>query len=269
MKGKLKTVSLIPVIVLSFFFSGLGVNAQDVPGDSGCTECTYGYSDEHHIDYDAIEQYTFYADHARDYYDEQVAKNPFSEGTDIQHVLRRASVTKQGWAGSNITRYYQDDYNDLLCPKARPLGPTIKSAGCVITSFSMIVSKYGIVSDPLNTRTVINRDSPGTENSCSFPWFDVVKIPFFSSLKAQEITRTNWASANTVIEGAILQNRPVIVYMTHPSKSPHAVVVYGYEYYSDGGVFHYLFNPSKGAAGTLEDYKKAGYSINRIMVYYK
>ena len=33
----------------------------------------------------------------------------------------------------------------------------------------MIVSKYGIISDPPETRTVINRDAPGTDSACEFP----------------------------------------------------------------------------------------------------
>ena len=36
MKGKLKTIRLISVIVLSLLFSGVGVHAQDIPDDSGC-----------------------------------------------------------------------------------------------------------------------------------------------------------------------------------------------------------------------------------------
>ena len=276
MKVKFKVLGLI--CSLTLFTSTMAVHAKDLPADpndpnGGCDCCTMDIDEsERQVDYQAIAEYIYLAEHAELFNAQQALKNPFR---DALHMMRRGSVIKQGWAGNNVTRYYQNDYpNDLLCPISQPQGPTIKDGGCVVTSFSMIVSKYGIISDPLETRTVINRDAPGTDSACRFPWYGVVTIPKFKSIHYNDITVPGKFKPNqyAMIEGAILNNRPVLVHMYHPDPNidPHAVVVYGYEYYSDGGKFHYIFNPSRdNPRTTLEDYENAGYMINQVMVYWK
>ena len=56
------------------------------------------------------------------------------------------------------------------------------------------------------------------------------------------------------------------------SSGPHAVVVYGYEHYSYGGEYHYIFNPAPRNPGhqtSLEEYRRYKWTVKRIMVYQK
>ena len=262
-KGFIKFLALFVTLSASF----VSVSAKDIEDENtdDCPTCSM-VNAPHNIDYEAIEYYQTLAENAPLYNAREAAENPFN-GT--RSVLR-ASVTAQGWANSGITRYYQTDYNDLLCPNSNE-HTTIADAGCVVTSFAMIATKYGINVTPLDVRTRINADAPGLENACDFPWFDVVLVSPFTSLNAQEITSNNWSIAYDNMEGAILANRPVLAFMNGPGGLTHAVVVYGFEHYSDGGEFHYIFNPDprNDHQMSLEEYQEDGWSINRLMVYYK
>ena len=177
------------------------------------------------IDYGAIEYYQALAENTPLYNSREAAENPFAENPfNGSRSILRASVTSQGRPNSEIIRYYQAEYDDLLCPNTDPY-TTIADAGCVVTSFAMIATKYGINVTPLDVRTRLNLDAPGTDSACNFPWFNVVTVSPFTSLTAQEIISYNWSVAYNNIEGAILANRPVLAYMNGPAEA-HAVVVY-------------------------------------------
>lgn len=254
------------VLLFSFSASLMPVSARDVEEENNddCPTCSM-VDAPHNIDYEAVEYYQSLSENAALYNLIEAAENPFNGSRSVL----RASVTAQGWANGGITRYYQTDYTDLLCPNTSSV--TIASHGCVVTSFAMIATKYGINVTPLDVRTRLNADAPGTASACNFPWFDVVTVSPFTSLIAQEITDENWNVAYDNIEGAILANRPVLAFMYGPTGT-HAVVVYGFEHYSDGGEFHYIFNPdprNESRQMSLEEYRRDGWSINRLMVYYK
>ncbi|WP_105305274.1 C39 family peptidase [Anaerolactibacter massiliensis] len=218
----------------------------------------------------AIAEYQYKAAHAAEHNSEQALKNPFKTGSVIRARAINASVTSQAWANSGIVRYYQTDYSDYLCPKTST-AYTIASDGCVVTSFAMVVNKFGIYATPVTVKNRINADGPGTTSGCNFPWTSVNTVSPYNTLKIQNITSSNWNTAYDNIEGALLSNRPVIIYM-HGSSGYHAVVVYGYEHYSDGGEYHYIFNPDPRNAShqtSLEEYRRDGWTVERIMVYYK
>lgn len=262
-----RSISKFLLVMLVLFGSVFPVSARDIEGEDGdnCPTCDM-LDAPHNIDYAAVEYYQTLSRNAELYNVSEAAENPFGS---FRSILR-ASVTSQGWANSGITRYYQTDYNDLLCPNTSSIY-TIASDGCVVTSFAMIATKYGINVSPLDVRTRLNSDAPGNESACNFPWFNVVTVSPFTSLNAQEITNTNWSVAYDNIEGAILSNRPVLAFMSGPTGT-HAVVVYGFEHYSDGGEFHYIFNPDPRNSNhqmSLEEYQRDGWSINRLMVYYR
>lgn len=255
------------ILLFSLCVSLWPISAKDLDEENNddCPTCSM-VDAPHQIDYGAVEYYQALAENASLYNSREAAENPFNGSRSVL----RASVTSQGWANSGITRYYQTEYDDLLCPNTSSIY-TIASDGCVVTSFAMIATKYGINVTPLDVRTRLNADAPGTESACNFPWFNVVTVSPFTSLTAQEITSTNWSVAYNNIEGAILANRPVLAFMTGPTGT-HAVVVYGFEHYSDGGEFHYIFNPdprNEYHQMSLEEYQRDGWSINRLMVYYK
>ena len=255
------------VILFSLSVTLMPVSARDLERENNddCSTCSLVEA-PHNIDYDAVEYYQSLSQNADLYNLRESAENPFNKSRSVL----RAGVIAQGWANSGITRYYQTDYNDLLCPNSSS-EYTIASDGCVVTSFAMIASKYSINVTPLDVRTRLNADAPGTESACNFPWFNVVKVSPFTSLIAQEITNRNWNITFDNIEGAILANRPVLAFMSGPTGT-HAVVVYGFEHYSDGGEFHYIFNPdprNKSHQMSLEEYRRDGWSIERLMVYYR
>lgn len=265
----IKGIAKIIVLLLTVSASLMPVLAKDVEEENpnDCPTCSMTDA-PHNIDYEAVEYYQSLSENAALYNAREAAENPFNHS--LISVLR-GNITAQGWATEGITRYYQTDYPDLLCPLSNP-NPTIASHGCVVTSFAMIATKYGINVTPLDVRTRINADAPGLENACNFPWYDVLLVSPFNSLNAQEITNSNWDSAYNNIEGAILANRPVLAFMNGPGGFTHAVVVYGFEHYDNGAdEYHYIFNPDpRGDNQTsLEEYQEDGWSINRLVVYYK
>ena len=260
------------ILTTCLFVSTLNapVFAKDLPlpenDPNSCSSCNED-NEPRNIDYGAIAQYQYLSEIAEQFNAREAQKNPFG----IRTRAANAYVTAQGWASDGIVRYYQTDYNDLLCPKSGGTS-TIASAGCVITSFAMIANKYKFYMTPPQVLAAINSNSPGSYSGCNFPWYDIVNTSPFTSLLKQDITSTVWSSAYDNMEGALLSGRPVLAFMKASNGSTHAVVVYGFERYSDGGEFHYIFNPDPRNAShqvSLEEYQRDGWKVNRLMVYYK
>lgn len=265
-KIKYRTIKILTILLL--VITCIPVQAKDLPANRSNDDCPTCSAENapHYIDEDAVKEYQYLASISEQFNAEQAINNPFNNITRNT----RASVVSQAWANSGINRFYQTDYNDKLCPNS-DTSKTIASDGCVVTSFAMIASKYGINTNPVHVKDRFNADAPGTESGCNFPWFNAVTVYPFTSLKAQEITNKAWSISYDNIEGALLLNRPVLAFMNGPTGT-HAVVVYGYERYSDGGEYHYIFNPDPRNSAhqmSLEEYQRDGWSVNRLMVYYK
>ena len=188
--------------------------------------------------------------------------------TDVQEQQRarlasktaRASVVSQAWANWNVTKYFQDD-PQWGSNVMQTCGKTIASSGCALTTFTMITSKFYYTDNPgqVNTKVggyacPLNYDGVGRKynlNDEQLAWGGQME-----------------ATAKSIIRGALANGKPVLVGMTHVSTgNTHFVLAYGYETYSDGGSFHYIFDPEgDNDYGTLEQYM-ANYYIDRIYTY--
>lgn len=164
-----------------------------------------------------------------------------------------AYVTEQAWATDGITQYKQGDYNDIMNGSC-----TIASHGCTITSVAMVLSKYGIYKNPSQLNSDIK--SRSGYDGCSLNWNVLTQL--------YGITATPWSNGPNflesvgmdTIEGALKTGNPILVGIhLLGSTSTHWVVCYGYEHYSDGGEFHYIFNPGSENYTTLEQYMNSWY----------
>ena len=186
----------------------------------------------------------------------------------IDPDTRTLQITDYANASSGITRYWQDNYpNTKLCSSSTN---TIQSAGCVVTSFAMDVSKYGITSTPPDVVYQINTYAPGTQTACSFPWASLPTISKYSSLSYYNLTDPGYLEAPSLatIRSCLSNGYPVIVYMQDFSGNSHGVLCVSYYHYNDGSYKHMIYNPSMYAnKNTLEDYMATWY-ISGIHLYH-
>lgn len=183
------------------------------------------------------------------------------------HVLtRRASVTEQAWAGDGITRFYQDDIPDSYkCIGGTP----VKDVGCTITSYAMVLSKYGYYREPQYVFEDLKRTG-GVGADCNMIWNPSAVSAAYPGIIMEHSYNDGLKESVAMqkIEGILKTGKPVIVGMHKlGDHDTHYVVCYGYEKYSDGGVFHYIFNPQKGRADTLEGYMANWYIETFTMLY--
>ena len=179
-------------------------------------------------------------------------------------MVRRASIYDQAWAGNGVAIYYQDDIPDNVTCSG---GTELSEVGCTVTSFAMVIAKYGIYKTPEQVYySLLN--TGGILPDCNMTWNASAVSNAFNGLNMNHWANTEggWyleSVGMNVIETQIRDyGRPVIVGLHKLSGGTHYVVCYGYEKYSDGGVFHYIYNPQKGQASTLEAYMNSWYIEN-------
>lgn len=200
-----------------------------------------------------------------------VDQKPSSLYTQYSVLATNAYVKEQAWATDGIAIYYQDDIDpSLTCSGGTP----VAKVGCAITSFAMVLAKYGVNVTPEEVYTKL-RASGGITASCEMTWSASAVSSAFNGITMEHWLNTNGGNylesvGKTTIEGILKTGKPVIVGLKKvgTSNTRHFVVCYGYEKYSDGGSYHYLFNPSRGASTTLEGYMSNWY-IESFTTLYK
>ena len=199
----------------------------------------------------------------------EAVKNSGSKPSEIseQQMFRAtyAYVTDQAWTNYGIQQYYQDDYTTPVCSG----GSSMSQVGCAVTSFSMVAAKYGVYKNPEQMFYALNATGAITDN-CEMTW-SVSGVQSALGLTMQHWNNSpNYTEADgkQTIEGILKTGKPVIVGLKKVgSSSRHFVVCYGYEKYSDGGTYHYIFNPQRGRADTIEGYM-ANYFIESFTTLY-
>lgn len=166
----------------------------------------------------------------------------------------------------NMPHYYQSGQswsNDIM----QSQGLTIGSAGCALTSFTMVTNYYGYT------------DNPGEVNSklgsaaCPLAW-STAGSKYSLSLVGNISAATSESDAKTFILGALRQNRPVIVGFKKGT-STHFVVARAYlreTYDPSEGLYgeetFYIYDPSSGRDYSyLDDYLAADYYVYSLKVY--
>jgi hypothetical protein len=164
--------------------------------------------------------------------------------------LARASKTL------DVTHYYQSgeywsvDIMDTC-------GSTIGSAGCCLTSFTMIQRYLGGIYTPRGVNMQLGNAACPFEYTTAATIFDYT----IDNYKYGSVTD---AYARTFIIGAIDSGLPVLVGLTpdDASKNTHFVTAYGYS-----GSTIYIHDPASGRDYTeLSEYLD-GYSVHRLYVY--
>ena len=184
-------------------------------------------------------------------------------------MTRRAGIYDQAWASEGVAVYYQDDIpSSVTCSGGTPLS----EVGCAVTSFAMVIAKYGIYMTPEQVFYALS-DTGGILPDCNMTW-DINSV----SEAFNGLQMTRWANNQggwylesvgmEVIERQIRDyGRPVIVGLREAGSTwQHYVVCYGYEKYDDGGVFHYIYNPQRNSPTTLEGYMADKY-IDTFIVF--
>lgn len=175
-----------------------------------------------------------------------------------------AYVTNQAWAVEGMVHYFQDDSRWAnIQLNGCSAGNTFASAGYAVTAFSMIMTyNYRSYDTPPVTNTKLGSYACPFNYSGAASKYGVTSHPLAT-------TPQNEATAKSIIRGALSEGQPVLVGMRKVnSTSTHFVTVYGYEQYSDGGLFHYIYDPEgNNNYGTLEDYM-ANWYIQRIFTFY-
>ncbi len=175
-----------------------------------------------------------------------------------------AELVKQGQVARNargfkylteVPHYFQDGRswsNDIMQTE----GLTIGSAGCCLTSFTMINEYLG------------SSDNPGEVNStlgnsaCPFVYQDAADKYGLRISNIKYGTVTNDYAINFCI-GAVTGEYPVLVGMIKSSGGTHFVAAYGYN-----GSTVYIHDPASSRNyTTLQEYLDAGYSVHRLCVY--
>lgn len=180
-------------------------------------------------------------------------------------VSRRAYVTDSAWTNYGIERYYQDDYPNPICSG----GGSLAQYGCTVTSFSMVLAKYGVYSNPTSTFNSLLATG-GIFANCNMTWNASAVSRAFSGITMEHWINTGFKESTGMqtIEGILKTGKPVIVGMKELSTgNTHYVVCYGYEKYSDGGSFHYTFNPQRGRSETIEGYMAGWYIMDFTTLY--
>ncbi|WP_326908546.1 C39 family peptidase [Sedimentibacter sp. MB31-C6] len=155
----------------------------------------------------------------------------------------------------SLTHYYQDDDrwgDDIM----ETCGSTIASAGCCLTSFTMIQRYLGGSDDPGEVNEALG------DYACPFYYYQAADeydytVQYFSSS-----TQTD-SDAIDFIAGSIDEDNPVLVGMVHSSGETHFVAANGYN-----GDTIYIKDPSSYYdRSTLDEYLDNNWTVNRLCVY--
>lgn len=142
-----------------------------------------------------------------------------------------------------------------------PLGPsddTLRSAGCAVVSTAMVLSSYGIDTDPQR----LNKFLTEAEGYTPQGWIYWEKAAELASDMVRHVYED--LPSYRLIDSNLMKGNPVIVRLRQPSGMTHFVVIAG----KDG--FDYLTrDPGAGAAKGLYALKEYGSKIEALRFYEK
>lgn len=182
------------------------------------------------------------------------------------NLLKAAYADASGVSPNKLAYYNQNDprwsnirinsYNSSGCT-------TIGKVGCLLTSFTMMLNRYGISKNPAQVNAEVG------EKACPLYWYDTASQYGLTGTFLYVNTEDEIGAKNIII-GAIVRNQSVIVGMTNlDTFATHYVVAYAY-YRSDSDLtpgYIYLMDPDKWQSNGLDnDYMERWY-IHQLFVY--
>lgn len=202
----------------------------------------------------------------RYYHEELPIRKSDQRPAYIPYPRTRASLVDDQWNDFGVARYYQDDYTKSVCSG----GGTIAQYGCTITSFAMNLARYNVYRNPEQVFDDLLHTG-GILANCEMTW----NASSFSRAYPGMILE-HWKNGPNYLESEGMKTiekylkytYPVIVGMKNPTTSKtHYVLCIGFERYSDGGAYHYTFNPQRGKAETIEGYMASWYIMDFTVLY--
>ena len=163
-----------------------------------------------------------------------------------QMSKRRATVVLSGF--TNLQQGDSRWKNEIMMTE----GKTIGSAGCCLTSFTMIQQYYGGTDSPAQVNSKLGN------SACPFVYADAASKYGYTYNLASDMSY-----AINYIKGAICSGNPVLVGMTS-SSGTHFVAAYGYD---DNNII--ISDPASRNYQYLSQYLNTGYSIYRLCTYFK
>ena len=166
-----------------------------------------------------------------------------------------------------VPHYYQNQQpwsNHIM----QTCGLTIGSAGCALTSFTMVANYLGSNDNPGQANTKLGNDA------CPFAWFSAATkfgITYDTDYNADPIPESG---GKTWILGELRKGNPVIVGYKKSTGDLHYVVCWGYTcIMSQGHLYEYyaIHDPTYGSKEqhSLDGYLSQGYYLRNLRVYRK
>jgi hypothetical protein len=143
-----------------------------------------------------------------------------------------------------------------------PLGPsehTLKSAGCAVASAAMVLSSYGVDTDPQRLNKFLSETEGGYTPKGWIYWEKAAELApdkvrhIYEDLPSYRLIDTN-----------LMKGNPVIVRLRQPSGSTHFVVIAGKH-----GFDYLTRDPGAGAKKGLYALKEYGSQIEALRIYEK
>lgn len=164
---------------------------------------------------------------------------------------------------SGITTYYQNgnqSWSNTVLNGCSPL--TIGQAGCAITSFAMIASKYGSTDNPGQVNTKLGSYASSFNH-------DYAAAEYGLTVRGLTTVKGGIAENKSIMRGTLLLGTPLMVTLAKPGGGNHFVVVKSYIRYSDGSYRFGIKDPTYNKYNYLDQYMKDNYTIYNIRKYYK
>ena len=188
-------------------------------------------------------------------------------GLQMSSGLMRASYADASGSGTNKLVYYNQKDSRWANTRIGGYGSngctTIGAVGCLLTSFTMMLNRYGVIKNPQQVNAEV-----GTY-ACPLYWHVTANQYGLQATSLYVNANDEWGSKNTII-GAIVKNKPVIVGMTNlDTYASHYVVAYSY-YRSDSDLspgFIHLMDPDKWTSNGLDNDYMARWYIHQLYTY--
>lgn len=156
-----------------------------------------------------------------------------------------------------ITNLYQNDYSNVM----QSCGLTIASAGCALTSFTMVANYLnGTNYTPAQVNSKLG------SNACPLYW-DAAASAYNIKKVANKTSGLTTSYVNSELVTQINNSVPVIVGMRLANGSSHYVVVKGYSISGSTTTFN-IADPNKySGKTTLNAYLSSGATVTQLVIY--
>lgn len=166
---------------------------------------------------------------------------------------------------SGITTYYQNGgqpWSNTLLNGCVSQPYTIGEAGCAITSFAMIASKYGSTDNPGQVNTKMGSSACNFNHSLAASLYGLTLNPL-------AVNGSTISSNYTTMRGSLVLGKPLMVTLGKPGGGYHFVILKSFIKYSDGSYNFGIKDPTYNKFTWLSQYMNANYTIVNLRQYYK